>query len=175
MPIPMRFGLRLVARRPRRAILNGQHLRYCHRSRRGHLFPHRCRVEARGPNRYRAYQSSDRPRRADAARDHGDARDPRDPERDLHHMATVLDARRVAALMRVLGVQVRQVSGGRSVAQVLAALPGAVVGVLLGVGPVQGRDRNGGGAPMCCTGVDSLNRSGAASVVQSRRELAGPT
>jgi ABC-type antimicrobial peptide transport system permease subunit len=48
--------------------------------------------------------------------------------------ATVIDARRAAALMRALGARVPQVSSGLVVAQVLSALPGAIVGVPLGIG-----------------------------------------
>ena len=48
--------------------------------------------------------------------------------------ATVLDARRASALMRALGGRCRQVSEGLVVAQVLSALPGAIVGVPLGIG-----------------------------------------
>jgi ABC-type antimicrobial peptide transport system permease subunit len=48
--------------------------------------------------------------------------------------ATVLDARRASALMRALGTTTRQVSSGLASAQLLAALPGAIVGVPLGIG-----------------------------------------
>jgi ABC-type antimicrobial peptide transport system permease subunit len=48
--------------------------------------------------------------------------------------ATVLDARRASALMRALGSTTRQVSSGLASAQLLAALPGAIVGVPLGIG-----------------------------------------
>jgi putative ABC transport system permease protein len=48
--------------------------------------------------------------------------------------AMVLDARRAASLMRALGARARQVSSGLVVAQVLAALPGAVLGIPLGIG-----------------------------------------
>jgi putative ABC transport system permease protein len=48
--------------------------------------------------------------------------------------ATVLDARRPAALMRALGARSQQVSAGVLTAQVLSALPGAIVGVPLGLG-----------------------------------------
>jgi hypothetical protein len=48
--------------------------------------------------------------------------------------AMVLDARRAAALMRALGARARQVSSGLVVAQVLAALPGAILGIPLGIG-----------------------------------------
>ena len=46
--------------------------------------------------------------------------------------ATVLDARRSSALMRALGARTRQVSSGLVVAQVLSALPGAILGIPLG-------------------------------------------
>jgi putative ABC transport system permease protein len=46
--------------------------------------------------------------------------------------ATIIDARRASALMRALGARARQVSSGLVVAQVLSALPGAIVGVPLG-------------------------------------------
>jgi putative ABC transport system permease protein len=48
--------------------------------------------------------------------------------------ATVLDARHSAALARALGATPQQVSAGVSAAQVLPALPGALLGVPLGIG-----------------------------------------
>jgi putative ABC transport system permease protein len=47
--------------------------------------------------------------------------------------ATVLDARHSAALARALGATPQQVSAGVSAAQVLPALPGALLGVPLGI------------------------------------------
>jgi putative ABC transport system permease protein len=47
--------------------------------------------------------------------------------------ATVLDARRPSALMRALGARSQQVSSGLLAAQVLTALPGAILGVPLGI------------------------------------------
>jgi ABC-type antimicrobial peptide transport system permease subunit len=47
---------------------------------------------------------------------------------------TVLDTRRAAAVTRALGATPQQVSAGLSAAQVLAALPGAILGVPLGIG-----------------------------------------
>lgn len=47
--------------------------------------------------------------------------------------ATAVDARRPSALSRALGGTVGQISGGLAVAQALSALPGAVLGVPLGV------------------------------------------
>jgi putative ABC transport system permease protein len=48
--------------------------------------------------------------------------------------ATTLDARHASALARALGASPRQVSAGLAAAQVLPALPGALVGVPLGIG-----------------------------------------
>jgi hypothetical protein len=48
--------------------------------------------------------------------------------------ATVLDASRASALMRALGASPQQVSAGLAAAQVLSALPGAIFGVPLGIG-----------------------------------------
>jgi putative ABC transport system permease protein len=47
--------------------------------------------------------------------------------------ATVLDARRPSALMRALGARAEQVSAGVLAAQVLSALPGAIAGIPLGI------------------------------------------
>ena len=47
--------------------------------------------------------------------------------------ATALDARHPSALSRALGGTARQVTAGLSVAQVLPALPGALIGVPLGI------------------------------------------
>jgi putative ABC transport system permease protein len=47
--------------------------------------------------------------------------------------ATVLDARRSSALMQALGARSGQVISGLVVAQVLSALPGAIVGIPLGL------------------------------------------
>ena len=47
--------------------------------------------------------------------------------------AMVLDARRSSALMRALGARTGQVTSGLVVAQVLSALPGAILGIPLGL------------------------------------------
>jgi ABC-type lipoprotein release transport system permease subunit len=47
--------------------------------------------------------------------------------------ATVLDARHTSALARALGASPQQVSAGVSAAQVLPAVPGAILGVPLGI------------------------------------------
>jgi putative ABC transport system permease protein len=48
--------------------------------------------------------------------------------------ATVLDTRRPSALTRALGATPRQVSAGLAAAQVLPALPGAILGIPAGIG-----------------------------------------
>ena len=48
--------------------------------------------------------------------------------------AMALDARRTSALAQALGASPRQVSAGISAAQVIPALPGALLGVPLGIG-----------------------------------------
>jgi putative ABC transport system permease protein len=48
--------------------------------------------------------------------------------------ATVLDARYSSALARALGATPQQVSAGVSAAQLLPALPGALLGIPLGIG-----------------------------------------
>ena len=58
--------------------------------------------------------------------------------------ATVLDARQATALARALGATPQQVSAGVSAAQLLPALPGAILGVPLGIGLFA--IANGGGA-----------------------------
>jgi putative ABC transport system permease protein len=47
--------------------------------------------------------------------------------------ATALDARQPSALSRALGGTTRQVSAGLAAAQVLPALPGALLGIPLGI------------------------------------------
>jgi putative ABC transport system permease protein len=49
-------------------------------------------------------------------------------------MATVLDARRASAVTLALGATPQQVRAGLVMAQVIPALPGAILGVPLGIG-----------------------------------------
>jgi putative ABC transport system permease protein len=62
--------------------------------------------------------------------------------------ATVIDARRASALMRALGAGDTQVGSGLVVAQVLAALPGAIAGVPLGIGLFAAVVKNGSVPPV---------------------------
>ena len=135
LPVPALFGLRLAARRPRRTLLSaaGIAVTVCGIAA---LLTFRATVQAE----LRGMSAAGLP----------------DPvvSRDgqmlliitillvilaaitaiLTAWATVLDARRASALMRALGATSRQVSTGLASAQVLAAVPGAIIGVPLGIG-----------------------------------------
>src|SRR5580693_4118553 len=92
LPVPVLFGLRLVGRRPRRALLSAANI----------VVTIMLVVLAALNAIFTTW-------------------------------ATVIDARRASALMRALGARAPQVSLGLVVAQELAALPGAIVGIPLGI------------------------------------------
>jgi ABC-type antimicrobial peptide transport system permease subunit len=137
LPIPALFGLRLVARRPRRALLSAANVA----------------VTVTGIVTVLAFHAFADGRLAGAsALTAGGLSNPvinRDEQMltvitimlvalavlnaIFTTWATVLDARRASALMRALGARIRQVSEGLIVAQVLSALPGAIIGVPLGL------------------------------------------
>jgi putative ABC transport system permease protein len=139
LPIPALFGLRLVARRPRRALLSAANIA----------------VTVTGIVTVLAFHAFADGTLANANGSALTAGGLSDPviNRDEQMLtvitvmlltlavlnaifttwATVIDAKRASALMRALGARVRQVSTGLVVAQVLAALPGAVLGVPLGL------------------------------------------
>lgn len=134
LPVPLLFGLRLIARRPRRAILTAASMV----------------VTVTGIVAVLAFHATVH-LSADAA-----AGAPGNPvvDRDEQMLmvltvvlialaalnavcsawSTVLDARRTAALARALGATPRQVTTAVSAAQVVPALPGALLGVPLGMG-----------------------------------------
>jgi putative ABC transport system permease protein len=58
----------------------------------------------------------------------------------------VLDSRRPLAVARALGATQEQVSAGVSAAQLLSALPGAIVGIPVGIGLVTAVSRGGSSA-----------------------------
>jgi len=138
LPIPALFGLRLVARRPRRSLLSAANIA----------------VTTTGIVTVVAFHAfADNTLSGAVALTAGGLSDPvinRDEQMltiitvmlvtlaALNTLfttwATVLDARHAAALMQALGARVRQVSSGLVVAQVLCALPGAILGIPLGVG-----------------------------------------
>ncbi len=138
LPVPALFGLRLVARRPRRALLSAANIA----------------VTVTGLVAVLAFHADvgRKLAHATASMTAGGLSDPV-VDRDEQMLAvitimlvtlavlnaifttwaTVLDARRASALMRALGAQAQQVSRGLVVVQVLSALPGAIVGVPLGI------------------------------------------
>jgi putative ABC transport system permease protein len=133
LPVPLLLGLRLIARRPRRAALSAASIA----------------VTATGIVAVLAFHAS-----ADL-KAHGGSAGLGDPilQRDEQMLAvltivlvalsalnaicaswaTVLDTTRSAALARALGASPRQVAAGLAAAQVIPAVPGAILGVPLGI------------------------------------------
>ena len=156
LPVPVLFGLRLVGRRPRRALLSAANIA----------------VTVCGIVAVLSFHATVNSRLATAAAASesltaGGLSDPvvtRDEQMltvitvmlvvlaalnaIFTTWATVIDARRASALMRALGARVPQVSSGLVVAQVLAALPGAIVGVPLGIGLFAVAVKNGSLPPV---------------------------
>jgi putative ABC transport system permease protein len=137
LPIPALFGLRLVARRPRRSLLSAANVA----------------VTTTGIVAVIAFHAyADNKVSGSVALTGGGLSNPvvnRDEQMltivtimlvtlaVLNTLfttwATVLDARHAAALVQALGARTRQVSSGLVAAQVLCALPGAILGIPLGV------------------------------------------
>jgi putative ABC transport system permease protein len=137
LPLPMLFGLRLVARRPRRALLSAGSVA----------------VTVTGIVAVLAFHAKVAAVLGASGASAGKLADPvvsRDEQMltvitvmlvalaaltaIFTAWATMLDSRRATALLRALGARAPQVSGGLAAAQVLSALPGALLGVLLGIG-----------------------------------------
>jgi len=136
LPVPVLFGLRLAARRPRRALLSAANVA----------------VTVMGIVAVLSFHADvDSKLGAGSTLTAGGLSDPvvaRDEQMlavitimlivlaalnaVFTTWATVTDARRASALMRALGTRSGQVSSGLVVTQVLSALPGAIVGVPLG-------------------------------------------
>jgi len=134
LPVPLLLGLRLAARRPRRTVLGAASVA----------------VTVTGIVAVLAFHAT-----VDL-RTFGAARGLANPvvDRDVQMLqiitvilvtlavfnavftawATALDAGRASALARALGASPRQVSAGISAAQLIPALPGALLGVPLGIG-----------------------------------------
>jgi putative ABC transport system permease protein len=137
LPIPALFGLRLVARRPRRALLSAANVA----------------VTMTGIVAVIAFHAYASNKLAGSVALTGGGLSNPVINRDEQMLtiitvmlvtlavlntffttwATVLDARRSAALMQALGARTWQVSSGLVVAQLLSALPGAILGVPLGL------------------------------------------
>jgi len=175
LPIPALFGLRLVARRPRRAVLTAATIA----------------VTVTGIVAVIAFHAAvDSKLSLTRALTAGGLSDPvinRDEQMltvitimliklaVLNALfttwATVLDARRSSALMRALGARARQMSSGLVVAQVLSALSGAIVGIPLGLGLFKAAVKSGSLPPplwLVATVIGTLVVMAALTVVPAR-------
>jgi len=136
LPVPALFGLRLVARRPRRAIFSAASIAVAVMGLVAALALH-----AAVDNKFSHFGSS------------GGLVNPDVPQAEqvltaitislvtlaaltaiFAAMATVLDARRASAVTLALGATPQQVRAGLVMAQVIPALPGAILGLPLGIG-----------------------------------------
>jgi putative ABC transport system permease protein len=134
LPVPLLLGMRLIARRPRRAVLSAASVA----------------VTATGLVAVLAFHTSVHARSGGLAGGLGNPVADRD-EQMLTILtvvlitlavlnaicaawATVLDARPASALARALGATPQQVTAGVAAAQVLPAVPGALLGIPLGIG-----------------------------------------
>jgi putative ABC transport system permease protein len=134
LPVPLLLGLRLVARRPRRALLSAASIA----------------VTVSGIVAVLAFHTTVDLRTSGAASGLSNPVVDRD-EQMLQVLtvvlvalavlnavftawATALDASRTSALARALGLTPQQISSGISAAQVIPALPGALLGIPLGIG-----------------------------------------
>ncbi|HEV2258048.1 MAG TPA: FtsX-like permease family protein [Streptosporangiaceae bacterium] len=136
LPVPALFGLRLVARRPRRAIFSAASIAVAVMGLVAALAIH-----AAVDNKFSHFGSS------------GGLVNPDVPRAEqvltvitislvilaaltaiFAAWATVLDARRASAVTLALGATPQQVRAGLVMAQVIPALPGAILGLPLGIG-----------------------------------------
>jgi putative ABC transport system permease protein len=136
LPVPALFGLRLVARRPRRAIFSAASIAVAVMGLVAALALH-----AAVDDKFSHFGSS------------GGLVSPDVPRAEqvltaitislvtlaaltaiFAAMATVLDARRASAVTLALGATPQQVRAGLVMAQVIPALPGAILGLPLGIG-----------------------------------------
>jgi putative ABC transport system permease protein len=136
LPVPALFGLRLVARRPRRAIFSAASIAVAVMGLVAALAIH-----AAVDNKFSHFGSS------------GGLVNPDVPRAEqvltaitislvtlaaltaiFAALATVLDARRASAVTLALGATPQQVRAGLVMAQVIPALPGAILGLPLGIG-----------------------------------------
>ena len=151
--MPVLFGLRLVARRPRRALLSTANMA----------------VTVTGIVAVVAFHATTTNKLSGAATSGLISGGLSDPvvNRDLEMLgvitvmlvtlallnavfttwATVLDARRSSAVMRALGARPGQVGLGLVVAQVISALPGTIVGVGLGLALFKAAVKSAGSPP----------------------------
>jgi ABC-type antimicrobial peptide transport system permease subunit len=136
LPVPALFGLRLVARRPRRAIFSAASIAVAVMGLVAALA-----IRAAVDNKFSHFGSS------------GGLVNPDVPRAEqvmtaitislvilaaltviFAALATVLDARRASAVTLALGATPQQIRAGLVMAQVIPALPGAILGLPLGIG-----------------------------------------
>lgn len=143
LPVPLLFGLRLAARRPRRALLSAASIA----------------ITVTGVVAVLAFHATAGEKRFGGTSKLADPIATRDEQMLLvltvmlltlaalnaifTAWATTLDARHASALARALGASPRQVSAGLAAALVLPALPGALLGVPLGIGLFAVANRGG--------------------------------
>jgi putative ABC transport system permease protein len=175
LPIPALFGLRLVARRPRRSLLSAANVA----------------VTTTGIVTVIAFHAYAENKLAGAVALTGGGLSNPVINRDEQMLtvvtvmlvtlaalntlfttwATVLDARRAAALMQALGARSRQISSGLLCAQVLCALPGAILGIPLGIGLFEVAVKHGNLPPvtwLVAAAVATLVAMAALTIVPAR-------
>jgi putative ABC transport system permease protein len=134
LPAPLLLGLRVIARRPRRAVLTGASVA----------------VTVTGLIAVLAFHATADTRLNPASSGLGDPVIDRDEQMlvvltvalvalavlnaIVTAWATVLETRRSSALTRALGASPRQLTSGLVAAQLLPGLPGALLGIPLGIG-----------------------------------------
>ncbi len=170
LPVPLLLGLRLAARRPRRSLLSGVSVAITVTTLITVLI-------------YRASNSSPPPSAAAVA--DGPSADPVSQVMLVLTVAlvilaavnavfiawaTVVDTRYPATLARALGATPYQLRAGLSASQLLPALPGAVIGVPAGVGPLRRREqRRSGDHAVGTLGRDHNSRHPAGNDPAHRR------
>jgi len=143
LPVPLLLGLRLVARRPRRALLSAASIA----------------VTVTGIVAVLAFHATADERKFGGSSGLANPVAIRDEQMLVvltvmlltlaalnvifTAWATVLDARRASALARALGASPQQASAGLAAAQVLPALPGALLGIPLGIGLFAAANKGG--------------------------------
>ena len=135
LPVPALFGLRLVARRPRRAIFSAASIAVAVMGLVAALGTHAAVDSKLSHLRTGGLVSPDVPRAEQVLTAITIALVTLAALTAIFAaMATVLDARRASAVTLALGATRQQVRAGLVMAQVIPALPGAILGLPLGIG-----------------------------------------
>jgi putative ABC transport system permease protein len=135
LPVPALFGLRLVARRPRRAIFSAASIAVAVMGLVAALAIHAAVDNRLSQLRTGGLVNPDVPRAEQVLTAITIALVALAALTAIFAaLATVLDARRASAVTLALGATPQQVRAGLIMAQVIPALPGAIVGLPLGIG-----------------------------------------